>query len=202
VCPVQRSRWKTLAFLMIFSVFAAVVANGQAKAPAADWTPDKKLAENLAPAQAVEGGYSIRPPKGYRIDRPDAPPGMKMFGWIGAARRDGSQPSLSVALITPPAGQAPNLPLEQLADKLLGGLKRRRNNYQQGNPEKGVVNGMNFARIRWTGTESVQNRKMEGFIYVAQDGNKIIQINCQDFVPEARQALPLAEASVLTFKKK
>ncbi len=44
-------------------------------------------------------------------------------------------------------------------------------------------------------------RKMAGFTYVALDGTSVVQVSSQDFVPHSNQALPLAEASVLTFQK-
>jgi hypothetical protein len=43
---------------------------------------------------------------------------------------------------------------------------------------------------------------MRGFSYVARDGNSIIQITSQDLVPEGAAGLPLAEAAVMTFRKK
>jgi len=61
---------------------------------------------------------------------------------------------------------------------------------------------MNFARIRWEGTEPTRNWDMRGFVYVARDGDTIVQIASQDLTPETAETLPLAEASALTFKRK
>jgi len=43
---------------------------------------------------------------------------------------------------------------------------------------------------------------MRGFVYVARDGDTIVQIASQDLTPETAETLPLAEASALTFKRK
>ncbi len=42
---------------------------------------------------------------------------------------------------------------------------------------------------------------MAGFTYFALDGGSVVQVSSQDFVPNSDEALPLAEASVLTFQK-
>ena len=42
---------------------------------------------------------------------------------------------------------------------------------------------------------------MRGFLYVARDGDTIIQLASQDLTAESAMTLPLAEASVLTFKR-
>ena len=39
-------------------------------------------------------------------------------------------------------------------------------------------------------------------MYVTRDGDTIIQLASQDVTSETAKSLPLAEASVLTFKKK
>ena len=150
--------------------------------------------------------YTVRIPKGYEMQQATNPPaGMRVWGWTGAARRDGTKPSITMNLLTVPAEQQEkigNLSLDQLAERLIGGLKRQRTNWKQEKTEKGVINGMNFVRIRWEGTEPTKNWDMRGFVYIARDEDTIVQIASQDLTPETEKALPLTEASVLTFKKK
>ncbi len=188
--------------LAIAAGFVPAVAHGQAAPSAQQWSPDKDLLENLAPAKAL-GGYTIRPPKGYQMQQApaNAPAGVKMHAWAGEPRKDGTKPSVLVMFLTPPSGEAPKMTLEQLAERMLGGVKRRRTNWKQGEPEIGMVNGIKFVRVRWTGNEPALNADMEGFVYVAQDGNTILQLTSQDTVAEAKKTLPIAEASVLTLKK-
>ena len=95
-----------------------------------------------------------------------------------------------------------SIPVEQLAEKLVGGVQRQRSNWKQEKTETGVINGMNFARIRWEGTEVKNQWDMRGFLYVTRDGDTIIQLASQDLTSETAKSLPLAEASVLTFRKK
>jgi hypothetical protein len=63
------------------------------------------------------------------------------------------------------------------------------------------VNGIEFLRARWSGTDKATERKMHGFIYVAVVGQQIIQLSSQDVEPHHGAALPVAEAAVQTFRK-
>ena len=196
----RHSALRTVVDLIVLFVVTAHPVSGQTEGTAMAWTPDKALVDRLATAQAVEG-YTIRPPSGYQMQRANSPASMKLIAWVGEAREDGTKPTVMLQIVVPPPGQSVNLPLEQLAQKMLGRVKRSRTNWRQDKHERGVVNGMTFVRIRWTGTEQAHNRKMAGFTYVALDGTSIVQVSSQDFVPHSNQALPLAEASVLTFQK-
>jgi hypothetical protein len=191
-----------LSFVMMgIGVFEA---SGQRAKRSAEWTPDPASLKGLGAAVAVEK-YTVRVPKGYDLQRPNnAPPGVRIWGWTSAARRDGTKGSVTMNLLTLPAAEQAkfkSLTLEQLADRLIGGVKRQRTNWTQERTENGVINGMNFVRIRWKGTDPRRNAEMRGFAYVARDGDTIVQIASQDLMPETDKALSLAEASALTFKK-
>jgi hypothetical protein len=128
-----------------------------------------------------------------------------VWGWTGATRPDGSKASVTMNLMTlPPAQQEQfrKLTLENLAEKMAGGVKRQRTNWKQKKIETGAINGMPFARLRWEGTDPRRQWEMRGFVYVARDGDTLVQLTSQDVMPETDNALALAEASVLTFKKK
>jgi hypothetical protein len=164
------------------------------------WVPDKALLTKLAPYTTV-AGYQVRPPKGYdAIEPPPAPPGGKYFGWAGARRADKSSPSLTVAVATPPPEVATKATLEQFLDSMLNGVKIRRTNWKQTAVERGQVNGRTFLRARWSGT--IKDWKMHGFMYVTRDGDTFIAVSSQDVEPHHTEALKLAEAAALTFKKK
>ena len=85
---------------------------------------------------------------------------------------------------------------------MIGGIQRRRTNWSQTATERGKVNGLDFLRVRWSGAEKTKGSNMHGFIYVAQDGLNFIQIGSQDIEPHHEQSLKLAEAAVLTIKKR
>lgn len=193
------------AFLLIVLEIAVVHVSGQAAKRNAEWTPEAASLKGLSGPDALEK-YTIRIPKGYEVQRPNnTPPGVRIWGWTGAVRANGSKGSLSVNLLTlPPAQrqQFSKLTLEQLAERLIGGVKRQRTNWKQEKIENGMINGVPFARIRWHGTDPRTQSDMRGFTYVARDGDTVVQLASQDYMPETDNALSLAEASVLTFQRK
>ncbi len=193
------------AFSLIVMTIGVLQALGQGSARAAGWAPDRAVLKQLGPAVAVEK-YTLRVPKGYEMQQcANAPAGVRVCGWTGAARSDGTKPSLTMNMVTLPRAEQEkykNISLEQLAERMIGGIKRQRANWKQEKTETGVINGMDFARIRWEGTEPRNQWEMRGFIYIARDGDNIIQLASQDMAAASERALPLAEASILTFKKK
>jgi hypothetical protein len=191
--------------LIVLSVFATLPVSGQTGDAAKAWRPDKKLVERLAKEEVVEG-YAFRPPAGYRLERPEIPKNMvhvlKIYGWVGKKREDGTRPTIMVNTVLPGTGKPFTLTAEQAADNLLNAIKQGHTDWRQDKPEKGVVNGMDFVRVRWSGISSTKNRRMRGFIYLAFDGPKMLRLTSQDYVPEDEKSLPLAEASALTIRKK
>ncbi len=185
---------------VILMSLAAIKTNGQDKPALPRWIPDKLLAKRLGTVVKIEK-YTLQPPKDYHFLHKNGPEGAKMFAWVSDERKDGTKATLLLNLVAPPVGEATKYALDQLADKLLGGVKRRRTNWHQEKTEIGLVNGLTFARINWTGTEPIHDLKMKGFNYVAIDGDTIIQLSSQDILSEANQALPIAEAAILTLKK-
>jgi hypothetical protein len=103
----------------------------------------------------------------------------------------------------PPAQleQSKSLTLEKLAEKRIAAIQRQRTDWKQEKTEKGVINGLTFARIRWEGTEPKNQWDMRGFVYVARDGDTILYLSSQDLKAPGAQTLPLADAAVLSFKK-
>jgi hypothetical protein len=200
----DRSMRMSGAVSFVVLVIGVVQASGQGTRPSAKWAPDPAILKQLGRAAAVEN-YMIRIPKGYEVQQAkNAPAGMRMWGWTGPDRTDGTKPSITMSLLTiPPAEreQVKSLSLEQLAEKLVGGKQRMLTNWKPKNTEKGVINGMDFARIHWRGSDPRRGSDMRGFLYVARDGDNIVQIASQDLMPETDKALSLAETSVYTFRK-
>jgi len=90
---------------------------------------------------------------------------------------------------------------EQYLDRWLDRLKQRRTNWSQTPIERGRINGLSFIRIHWSGTDPDNQAKLHGFVYVAKDGPKYIQIRSQDVEAHHEQSLKIAETAALTFKK-
>jgi hypothetical protein len=91
--------------------------------------------------------------------------------------------------------------LEQLAEKMIAGTKRQCTDWKQEKTEEGVIDGVTFARIRWEGRDPKNQWDLRGFVYVALDGDTILYLSSQDLKAPGAQALPLADAAVLSFKK-
>lgn len=198
----------SLVGIMLLSLpgFGLEQASAQGTKSSAPWTPSAAALKQLDPAVEVDQ-YTLRVPKGYERQQVDAnvPPGMKVWGWASAARKDGTKASITMNLMAIPAARAnqiKSMSLEQLADRMIGGLKRQRTNWKQERAETGAVNGIKFARIRWAGTEPNRLGDMRGVVYVSFDGDNLLQLASQDPVAYTAKTLPLAEASILTLKRK
>jgi hypothetical protein len=151
--------------------------------------------------EAVIAGFVLRPPSGYDALKPEGPEGMQTFAWKGAERADGSSPYVMALIITAPPGETEMPPLDVVLKQQLAGVERRRTGFTATKAEPVKVNGIEFLRARWSGTDKATERKMHGFIYVAVVGNQIIQLSSQDVEPHHGAALPVAEAAVQTFRK-
>jgi hypothetical protein len=171
---------------------------------AGSWEPDKALLDQLEPYQDVEG-YQIRLPKGYNpMQMPITPPaGTRFLSWLGP-KHNGSACVVQGVLSTIPAGETKN----NLTNAIAGAentLKAQWRDWQQTPPEKGQVNGLSFLRVRNQGViaqmGALMGKKVRGFLYAAQDGPTQILLTglCAE---EDAEALKLAEAAVLTFRKK
>ncbi len=168
---------------------------------ASAWEPDKTLLEQLEPYQDVKG-YQVRPPKGYALMQPPASSVGKAFAWTGTRRADGTAPMFMVLIATPTPEEAKGITLENFVERMLAAVKALRQDWQQTPAERGQVNGLSMLRTTWQGTAPQGNSKMRGFDYFAQDGGTFICIRSQDVAPHDEQALKLAEAAALTFRKK
>jgi len=168
------------------------------------WSPNKALLSQLTTAVTINK-YQIQPPQGYDLRTQQGPSGS--FGsyadaWVGPARTDGTHPYIMLGFLTPPAGEANKYTLKQVFAKMLAGVKHKRRDWKQSPVEQGRVNGMTFLRSYWQGVDIESGLPMFGFNYTARDGNTFLQLSSQDFTPYKKDALPLAETSALTFRKK
>jgi hypothetical protein len=202
----MRRALQSMAVFTFLLAISAIDAAAQRTKPTDSWKPDAALLKQLE-APIKVGDYSIRIPKGYEKQQPNTPTpeGVSVWGWTGAPRRDGTKPSITMMIMTPPPAQREQIKamtLEQVAGRFIEGQKRQRTNWKIEASEKGTVNGLSFVRMRWSGVNPAQNMEMRGVLYVARDGNTLIQMASQDPTAHSKQTLALAEAAVLTFKQK
>ncbi len=183
----------------------AVMSLGQTDAaPTAKNLPQWKLptawSEKLAPARKYNFG-EIRAPKGYSLQQKPAPGGQG-YAWVGSEGSDGTRPYFMVLNLTMPAAEAKKYTAEAVLNSFLQGVKARHENWSRSAAEHGTINGTAFIRARWSGTHREAGIGMHGFIYVAKNGRSLVQLSSQQTQPDDYQALQLAEAAALTFKKK
>jgi len=165
------------------------------------WESDPALAEQLGPYENFDA-YRIRPPKGYqRMPGPTATrPGVQIFGWAGPPRPDGSRPSVTINLVTPPPEES-HATAEDLLDSALRSVKQRRTDWKQLPTESGRIGDLTLLRTSWQGTMAQTPMKMHGVVYAAKDGANLIDFRTQDIEPHHEPALKLGTASILTFAK-
>lgn len=164
------------------------------------WSADPMMLADLR-AEVHLPGFCIRPPGNYKFTQRPGPAGATAFVWRGAARSDGTAPFLRVVITThPPVGQ-PMPTVETPLGRLLEGARRPRDEWQQTSTEIGQVSGLTFGRVRWSGIEPAMGARTHGFIYVAVEGRRTIELSSQDVEPHHETALKVAEASALTFRK-
>ncbi|MFL5331482.1 MAG: hypothetical protein ACJ8C4_21540 [Gemmataceae bacterium] len=183
----------------VLSLVVLVMAIGcKRQVPA--WEPDPTVLSDLGPLTDFEG-YQIRVPNGYSPLSPPPNLPLKMFLWVSSKRSDQTAAQLMVGIVSPPPGEA-NDSIEKHLDKLLDTQKKDRTDYSQTATERGTINGLAFVRAHWSGINSENQRKLHGFYYVTKEGTTFYHIRSQDVEPHHEQALKIAEATALTFKKK
>lgn len=169
---------------------------------------DPKLREQLGDVYQFQG-HSIRPPKGYTATIPSNPPPMTNVAIFAAPNRpDGTAASFVLTHISPPEGVSPPQDMspkekdeliELFSEKLLGGIKNSRTNWEQSARTIVSINGTPFTRKTWKGIMTQVNRPMEGIHYTGLVKDRIVVISIQDF-NENQDAIRLGEESALTFK--
>jgi hypothetical protein len=193
----RRPFW-ALAAALAQAIVPAAAAPRVAGKPFPMWAPDRALLGQLGP-EITRPGFRLRPPKGYLLQEQSAGTTAR-YAWVGAARPDGTSPTLTLLVATPPPGETRRYTAPQALDKFLAGVQSRRDAWHRSATERGRVGGLEFARARWSGVEPNTRRAMRGFIYAAVRGRQVVQIASQDVAPAAAASLKLAEAAALTFR--
>jgi hypothetical protein len=185
---------RTCALILTLWAVSAVSSEAAPKPPSAPaWQPPNALLSQLDVPVTV-AVYQLRSPRGYTLQRQQGPNGMQSVNWVGSPRANGVRPYLMLGLLNVPAGEAKKYSAEQILDKFLQGIQRRRgNDWKRTRAEHGTINGLR------SGTSPQGGVKMHGFNYVSLLGDRVIHLSSQDVEPDHQKALALAEAAVLTF---
>lgn len=188
---------KCLLLTVFWVLTACAAALAGQKQPAQTSSP---VASKLDDELVVEG-YSLQPPRNYTVSQQEDRDGSEAFAWLGAQRKDKTRPVLMLSLIPVPAAEVGMHTAEELAGKFASAIKRQRTNWKQEPLQKPTIGGLTFVRIGWSGYQPTEKRDMQGVLYVALDGDTIVEFATQDVLPYALQTLPIAEAAVHTFKR-
>jgi len=166
----------------------------------ATWNTDQAALSQLADAVTVEG-FSIRPPKGYLLQTRSGPYESKANVWVGPTRADGTRGQVMVLTVSAAAERLGPLNLEELFEELLAGLRERRTQWKQSATEKGLINGLMFQRIHWSGRDKTNDVGLHGVVYIAIAGETVVQLSSQDVDAHYQDAFGLAESSIFTFER-
>jgi peroxiredoxin len=157
------------------------------------WVPPEEIVQQLSAEEEV-GPYHMRLPPGFLGQHPRAEGKRQTFRWKHEAPRGGPSEQLEVVL----AGGSKESP-ENAIETALKALPCFRQGWTCSVAERGEVNGLTFYRVNWVGLHQDNKRRMQGFVYAAQDGDTLIQVVGQ--VGGDTASMLLAEAAVLTLGK-
>jgi hypothetical protein len=156
--------------------------------------------------QRVEvDGYSLQIPKGFEIQQPTVKTYTKKQVWVGPERPEMGRPVLSVSRFTLPPERLKEInqmTLKAVAKPLMEAHKRVMTNWKEEDIEYGMVNGRDFARIRWAGISNQTQQGIRGFYYLTLDVNGFVYLVGQDNAPTSTKTLPMIETAALTIQIK
>ena len=152
--------------------------------------------------------FRLSLPAGYRLLGQGSPgPGMMAFGFATDQRADGTRGLIQVTLVDldrVSAGRSPTL--DELAASMIGGVRQRRNAWQQADSFVDV-DGVHAKRIAWSGTNEPSPERptqqaasaMRGIMVVGMKGTVAFVLHAQDVEPFATTSLPVSEKALMTF---
>jgi hypothetical protein len=166
------------------------------------WTSPHDVMSKLGQPIAI-GGFRLRPPLGYSLQRSDLPSGLpsgsQVVAWAGPHRTDNTRPQILMTIVPIPSSEATADNLDRILSVFIAGIQSRRSEWKQTPIERGIVAGTTFVRSRWDGVDSETGATMHGVLYTGIVGNKVVELASQDVEPYHTTALALGEASILTF---
>jgi peroxiredoxin len=144
--------------------------------------------------EADVGAYRMRLPREMTAHKPPPEDGQTIFLWKHSTLFNGAT-QLQVTL-RPAAEDKP----EDAIEKRLASVPCLRQGWTCSAVQRGVVQGLIFYRVNWSGIERGDKRPVAGFVYAAVDGDTLIEIAGR--TTEANHSeLLLADAAALTFRK-
>lgn len=148
--------------------------------------------------------FTLQLPPGYFLHGdPASGPGLRAFGFGTDLRNDGTRGMMQVILLDfnqVPAGGTTSL--DQFAETMIGGVRRRRTQWQQTATDV-EVDGVRAKRIEWSGVAEAEAGgppvHMRGLMIVGIMKDLGFSLVTQDVVPFADTSLPECEQALKTF---
>jgi hypothetical protein len=155
------------------------------------WTADPAQVANLGEVVRV-GKYALRPPKTFIQKEFPAIVGSH-HKWFHATAPQEDFLLLTVTIAATPRPTDPERDLDSYLQVWFPTFK-----WKDKKIERGTINKKLFVRLRWEADEPSQGA-LHGVTYLGYYGSDFIGLTAQEPRTRAKQELPLAEASLLTF---
>jgi hypothetical protein len=176
--------------------------------PVADvpiWKADSKLLQYLGEPMAIEGTpFRVRLPKGYTF-HPGGAPAMRTAiapnPQIESRQGGGRKPmNFHFAVMTPMLANTDDSD-EEAIEQSLRMEKGFHSDWTQTNIEYGMSNGIVFARLAWTGTETRTKTLESGVEYRGRSGNLVIEVSASTKLPPGDPLYRLIDIVILTLER-
>lgn len=166
------------------------------------WTPSADVGASLDSPSKV-GKYEVRPPKGYQLQE-DSHGVARGFLWQSSPSDDKKTAKFHIVL-APLNDQEQTLSAEQVVQRALAALENgpKAKLTSKMPTEVGTVNGLRFARVRFSVSETLNNKLVQGqaLLYACVDGATSIMISGSAIDQDKESTLKLLEGAALTFRK-
>lgn len=185
--------------LLLFAVLATpglAHQNGQ-KLPV--WKSDSAQVGNLGAEFTIQD-HGVSPPRGYAMQTKEHAT-RRIVAWTGKQRSDGTRPGFSIIIVTPHSGPSTDLTMDDALKMFMDETKSDMINWKQSAAEHGRINGSEFVRAYWSGTDKASGAPLRGFYYGSVDAKSYYTLDGQDVGTYAGKTLPLLEAAALTFRE-
>ncbi len=145
-------------------------------------------------------GFSLRLPRGFMAVPVQQQGPARMFGFARYHADMTTSTVLQVSLLDPPkppSAEPTKSERERLLALLLEGISARRTDWSLSAPSEVEIGGLLFATADWSGKS--EGRAMQGTMYAARKGNRVVMLAAQDLEPHSRQTIPLAKEVFRSF---
>jgi hypothetical protein len=166
------------------------------------WKADDALLPYLGEPQTIPGTkFRIRVPKGFTMFQMGGGGPMGGVNIISPNPQQAASAMHFVFSIQPYIGRRQDDTEETEIEFSLRMDKNLHTDWSQSKMERGLINGIVFARVAWTGASQSRGELESGVIYWAIDGRNTIQIEASTDLPPTDPLYRLIDVAILTFER-